>query len=1159
MKLRPVIRIATLLSLLCVAALCVFLYMLAGTTRGSRWLLEYADGLSDTWSVSAQNVSGSLLYGLTMGRLLFTMPEAVSVNIETLHLKWNPETLFKGEINISPLEVKSVAIDIATKDKPPGNAPASQVPQDLRLPLGIALRNVLLQDITITTADATFHVPLFKLEEGSLGRKLTVRQLNLTADAYTITVPKGRISAVQPFDSDLEVDWRLTPPDSASLEGRGKLSGDLETFNIEHALTAPMTVESRGTWRPGLLTHQSPYLALKNKISDGQWRYGQDRAIRVPAATVEVRGWLNEYSLAVNGRLVNTGFPELGLELTGNGNLESLHVNEMTIRGLGGTASARGEFAWRPQISWDMQLQAQHIDPGVYWKNWTGDINLQGGIAGEYGPNSLNTNLNIASLNGTLRNYPLQASGNAMLKNRQWSSRGLELRLGKNSLAMSGTVGETVAAQWDARMPDLKALWPTLSGRLVGQGVLEGKPAQLSFTGRLQVEKLEYQNYAADYINISAVSSSGQRPSGKNFNHSIRIEARDIKTGGFFINSLQSELNGNVDSHAILANMSTPYGTLVLRTTGRWRAPQWHATLQQAMLSDTAAGTWQLQAPSSLSISSDSYSLTRTCWQQNQATACASGNVGNSEINVDVVLNALPLDLAKPWLPVNMEIDGRLNGRLQATGPIAGPTGTLTLQPDDGRFFVKQADEEPESYAWRNAGLTVDFADGAYHLTAGLQLPQQGEASADVKLNAQKQLDGMIDLHFTQLAWLEAWTPPLRNIQGALNAELNLTGTLEHPQWRGSAGLHEASTAIPSLGIELKDVTATLKSGGQNRVSIEGIAASGPGQIRFDGQLNTAPAKSWQLNLDVTGNRFEVVNTPEARVLATPDLVVNASKELIYVKGSVKLPEVDIQLKNLPNRAVKVSEDAVIVNETETGAEQAGGIPIKTDIKLILGDKVHFKGFGFEARLSGDLELIEEPGQPNLAYGTLTINEGRYKAYGQNLSVEQGKLIFQGPYDDPGLDIRAVRKTPDVTVGLNIGGTLKNIRSTVFSEPALPESEAIAILLTGKRLSNTSKSEANLLVNAIASLGIKKSKSLTNELSETFGLDVLTIESESGLEQSSLTIGKYLTPRLYVKYVIGLFDQLTKFALEYRLTEHIVVEAQSGKDQSMDIIYRIER
>lgn len=1159
MKLRLINRIAAFLSLLGIVVLCTFLYMLAGTTRGSHWLLQYIDNLSDTWDVSAQHISGSLLYGLTLDKLSFNSPEKISVTIDTLHIKWDPETLLGGVINVSPLEAKGIEINIAAQSKASENAPARDGLKDLQLPLIIATGNVLLQDIAIKTGDSEFHLSVIKLEEGSLGRALKVQQLHLSAESYSFAISKGEVSTAHPFESDLDIAWQFTPPNNIPIEGRGTLTGNLETLNIKHTLTAPVNVESHGIWRPGLLTRQPPYLTVQNTISGGRWAYGQDRIIRVPSATVELQGWIDEYSLQVNGLFNVPDFPELRLELAGSGNLENLQINDLTVHGLDGTLNATGQFSWQPAISWDLQLQASHIDPGVYWKDWTGKIAMQGSTKGEYASNVLNTNLRVDSLSGTLRDYPLQASGNLGLNNGHWSSEGLELALGKNKITLSGSMGDTIAAQWDARLPNLTALLPELSGQLVGQGTLEGTISHLNFTGKLRAEKLKYQNYSIDLLNLSSTSSSERNPSSKNLNHSVLIEARDISIDDFVINNLQSNINGNIDSHNILTTLSTQFGTLDLQISGHWQEPQWQATLHKATIRDTVTGTWLLRSPSSLSVSPDTRSLTRTCWQQNRAEACVSSRFNGSEMNVEADLNAIPLELAKPWLPVNMEINGLLSGQLQAAGPLAEPTGTLLLQLEDGYFLVRQIDDDPESYAWRNARLRIDFAGGSYHMTAGLQLPKQGEASASIKLNAQKQLDGTINLHFTQLAWLEAWTPPLRDIQGALDAELNLTGTLEHPQWLGTARLDEAAMSIPSLGVDLRGLTATFKGGGKNQVSIEGSAESGPGQVRIDGQLDKAPAQPWQLSLNVTGNRLEVVNTPEARALVTPDLVVSASKKLIYIKGTIKLPEVDIQLQDLPDKAVKVSEDVVIVNEPEADIEQTNGIPIKTNIKLILGDRVHFKGFGFEAQLSGSLELIEEPRQPTLAYGTLTIDEGRYKAYGQNLLVEQGKLIFQGPYDNPGLNIRATRKAQDVTVGLDIGGTLKNIRSTVFSEPALPDSEAVAILLTGKRLSDTSKSEANVLVNAIASLGIKKSKPLTSQLSETLGLDVLTIESESGLEQSSLTIGKYLTPRLYVRYAIGLFDQLTKLALEYRLTEHIMVEAKSGKDQSMDIIYRIER
>jgi translocation and assembly module TamB len=73
------------------------------------------------------------------------------------------------------------------------------------------------------------------------------------------------------------------------------------------------------------------------------------------------------------------------------------------------------------------------------------------------------------------------------------------------------------------------------------------------------------------------------------------------------------------------------------------------------------------------------------------------------------------------------------------------------------------------------------------------------------------------------------------------------------------------------------------------------------------------------------------------------------------------------------------------------------------------------------------------------------------------------------------------------------------------------------------------------------------------------GLDEFTIGSGAGLEQSSLLLGKYLTPDLYVRYALGLFDNEGTLQLNYRLTDSLSVEAQSGASQGVDLIYSIER
>src|SRR5690606_16100184 len=131
---------------------------------------------------------------------------------------------------------------------------------------------------------------------------------------------------------------------------------------------------------PRLSSRQPPRLELSNRISDGRWTYGQDRAIRIPNAIVELQGWLDDYSLQVNGVVNAADFPEIGLELAGNGNLKGRQIRNLAIRGLDGGVAATGKLSWQPNVDWDLQLQAGEINPGAYWKNWPGKLAMQGHI-----------------------------------------------------------------------------------------------------------------------------------------------------------------------------------------------------------------------------------------------------------------------------------------------------------------------------------------------------------------------------------------------------------------------------------------------------------------------------------------------------------------------------------------------------------------------------------------------------------------------------------------------------------------------------------------------------------------------------------------------------------------------------------------------------------
>lgn len=227
---------------------------------------------------------------------------------------------------------------------------------------------------------------------------------------------------------------------------------------------------------------------------------------------------------------------------------------------------------------------------------------------------------------------------------------------------------------------------------------------------------------------------------------------------------------------------------------------------------------------------------------------------------------------------------------------------------------------------------------------------------------------------------------------------------------------------------------------------------------------------------------------------------------------------------------------------------------------MVLGERVSLEGFGFSTKLSGNLRLRGDGHSPLSAFGEVSLREGRYEAYGQALQIARGRLVFTGALDNPVLEVRAERTVGEYLAGLELLGSLQQPRSRVYAQPALPEAEALSLLLTGHRLSQVRGGEAQLLLGALSGLGVNRGEQIAREIGLTLGLDEVGLSNGSGNGSSQLTLGKRLGPDLLVRYAIGVTDGVGKVITEYRLSRHLRIELfSSPTSQGGDLIYRIER
>ncbi|HHX83454.1 MAG TPA: hypothetical protein GX696_10795, partial [Pseudomonadaceae bacterium] len=436
--------------------------------------------------------------------------------------------------------------------------------------------------------------------------------------------------------------------------------------------------------------------------------------------------------------------------------------------------------------------------------------------------------------------------------------------------------------------------------------------------------------------------------------------------------------------------------------------------------------------------------------------------------------------------------------------------------------------------------------------------------SALGSMDADENLQGSLSLDFPSLDWLEALLPGVSEPRGRLSGAVELSGTRTEPSFDASLLLAEGSFAVPELGLVVQELQAGVQ-GSPEQVNLQLSARDEQGDLQLAAQMNNPLDDTRSLSATLEGADFVVMNNEGARVEVSPDLQLGWSAEALQVNGSFLVPRADIFLDawidSVGGGGVGPSRDAVVVVEDPAAQVAATGnaLPFTARLTIILGDEVRLQGLGLDARLTGDLALQQDADRPLLAYGELLIPEGSYAIYNQQLQTRDGRVMFYGNPLDPVLDLRAFRETPNAEVGMQLGGNVSALQSTLYSSPPLPENEILALLITGKSFNNMDERDDNALVSAVANFGIGRSGGLTSAIGDTLGLDDVSLSGGESYLDSSLGVGKHLTPDLLMRYEIGLFGRAATLSLIYSLTEQLKLEVRSGLSQSVDISYSIEK
>jgi len=529
---------------------------------------------------------------------------------------------------------------------------------------------------------------------------------------------------------------------------------------------------------------------------------------------------------------------------------------------------------------------------------------------------------------------------------------------------------------------------------------------------------------------------------------------------------------------------------------------------------------------------------------------------------------AIDLALVRPWIPPEMSLSGAL--QLSGTadwqpGKIFSASGLAAI--DGGRWAWRSGNREVEAplkaarldWTWKGAALT-----GALALELGDRGRLQGKGELAVParwplaVSSRTDLQGSLQGNFREDGLLSALFPGMiQESRGELALDLAVSGNLKEPEVSGTADLQGGGGYLPAAGLHLHDAGVRLRLEKDRLLAEAFQVGSGAGVLQGSGELELHGLTPGAYHFALRGEKVQAVDLPELQLAVSPDLEVAGQGARMEVTGVLQVP--DALFRGRQGKAPVVSSpDLVIVDAAAT--EQAPS-PLHMALKVTvrLGDRVFVKAAGIDARLSGEVLVRGEDLRGLSGQGRIDVAEGNYATYGVKLAITRGTVVFAGgPIEDPALDILALRELEEVKAGVRVTGTPRAPQVRLYSEPAMPDTDILAYIVLGHPLGGDSGQASLMLAAAGALLSQGDSVVLQDRLKRQLGIDVIDVKTVNGdTTQSVVTIGKYLSPQLYISFGQSVFNNTSEVGVRYDISDRWQLESNVGVESGVDLYYRI--
>jgi translocation and assembly module TamB len=807
---------------------------------------------------------------------------------------------------------------------------------------------------------------------------------------------------------------------------------------------------------------------------------------------------------------------------------DTIEIGALHAQAEGGEVSGSGSVRLGSPLSFTGRFELAHFDPAAFGDYPEGSVNGTLEAAGHLG-DAPQVDLRWSVADSMLYDLPLETQGSARVAARRVRGADAKVRLGEMQLTAQGSFGATGdELRFTLRVPELSEIASDIAGRLQARGTLRGA-------------------WQAPQAELSVDAEALQAP------------------GGIVVERASARFAGTAARHGLSLTVHAYDSDAVAELRGGLQGGTWRGQL----VSLVSQGAVELEtiAPAPLTVSRERIELGRL------EAKLARGRFLVREVvrTRDGVRSSGEFTgLRTGWALVAAGLQERIRSTLLLDGDwtiTAAPAleGTVRVRRSQGDITVlgeRPIDLGLEAVSLdarlTSAGVAAKMEVAARLLSAALggeirRAP--GAGGLGLGRGSPIVVQGNLDL--ASLSVLAGAYVADGRVDGKVSADVEVGGTLGAPALAATLHGEAMSLELPPYGVYLRDGELVARLA-QDVLTVEQFSVhGGQGTLTAKGGLPLRLADG-NAKLAWQARQFTAVDRQDVRLVVSGDGEIGFDGKKLLLTGELRADRGSVEYAS--DRLPKLADDIVVEGESRRTTAAKTQLPVSLNIDLDLGSNLTVALRGFDGKLTGRVNLKTTADGELRAYGEVRAAQATYFAYGKRLRVDPGIITFDGPLENPALQITAWRRNQQVEAGVQISGTVRAPRVQLVSQPPVPEGEKLTWLVLGRPPSDTTKADLGLLQAAAGALlarGEITSMPLDQRLARTFGLDEISLRGSGEAEDRVVAFGKRLSDKVYVSYEQGIGTVASNLVkLDYSISRRWSVRAETGTSSGGGLFYR---